>query len=112
MKRTAPFITPFAIFSAVLALGATNVAVNTVTHTSEGKPKSEIVKKSSVTSTSESTDDTKPVSSTVKSTPDTTDTPDEGRNSTTTNNNQDQQTDNQTNTPAGKEKTKQTGGSV
>ena len=35
-KRTAPFVTPFAIMSAVLALGATNVAVNKVTHTSEG----------------------------------------------------------------------------
>ena len=39
--RTPPFITPFAILSAVLALGATNVAVNTATGTSEGKPKVE-----------------------------------------------------------------------
>lgn len=45
MKRTAPFITPFAIFSAVLALGATNVVVNTATHTVEGKPKTEVVEK-------------------------------------------------------------------
>ena len=35
--RTPPLITPFAILSAVLALGATNVAVNTATHTSEGQ---------------------------------------------------------------------------
>ena len=41
--RTPPFITPFAILSGVLALGATNVAVNTATGTSEGKPKVERV---------------------------------------------------------------------
>ena len=36
-KRTPPLLTPFAIMSIVLALGATNVAVNEVTHTSEGR---------------------------------------------------------------------------
>ena len=35
--RVPPLLTPFAILSAVLALGATNVAVNKVTHTSEGR---------------------------------------------------------------------------
>ena len=48
--RTPPFITPFAILSAVLALGATNVAVNTATGTSEGKPKVERVSTSTVSS--------------------------------------------------------------
>lgn len=34
--RTPPFLTPFAIVSIVLALGATNVVVNKATNTSEG----------------------------------------------------------------------------
>ncbi|WP_054700741.1 hypothetical protein [Secundilactobacillus odoratitofui] len=47
--RTPPFITPFAIVSIALALGATNVVVNSVSHSSEGKPTS-----SKVVSTSDS----------------------------------------------------------
>lgn len=41
--RPAPFITPFAVLSAVLALGATNVVVNRATGTVEGKPRQEQV---------------------------------------------------------------------
>ena len=33
-----PLVTPFALVSLVLALGATNVVVNKATHTSEGAP--------------------------------------------------------------------------
>lgn len=51
--RTPPIITPFAILSAVLALGATNVAVNTATGTVEGKPKVQSVS-NATTSTSSS----------------------------------------------------------
>ena len=58
--RTAPFITPFAIMSAVLALGATNVAVNTVTHTSEGKVRSSAVSSVSQTSSSMVSEKSKP----------------------------------------------------
>ena len=35
-NKIPPFVTPFALFSIVLALGATNVVVNHATHTSEG----------------------------------------------------------------------------
>ena len=34
--KTPPFVTPFALVSLVLALGATNVVVNKTTNTSEG----------------------------------------------------------------------------
>ncbi|WP_279403589.1 hypothetical protein [Secundilactobacillus kimchicus] len=40
--RTPPFITPFAIVSVALALGATNVVVNTATHSNEGAPKTAV----------------------------------------------------------------------
>lgn len=53
--RTPPLLTPFAILSIVLALGATNVAVNKVTHTTEGKAV-EKVSSSSVSSISSSID--------------------------------------------------------
>ena len=68
MKRTAPFITPFAIFSAVLALGATNVVVNTATHTVEGKPKTEVVEKTtpSQKTPDQPTDKTKNISRMIK----------------------------------------------
>ncbi len=46
-KRTPPLLTPFAIMSIVLALGATNVAVNEVTHTSEGRARVSTVSSSS-----------------------------------------------------------------
>ncbi|MBM6940010.1 hypothetical protein H5975_00655, partial [Lactobacillus coleohominis] len=36
MLKTPPFVTPFALVSLVLALGATNVVVNKTTHTNEG----------------------------------------------------------------------------
>ena len=36
MKRVPPLLTPFAILTICLALGATNVVTNTVTHTQEG----------------------------------------------------------------------------
>ncbi|MDT6965809.1 hypothetical protein [Lactiplantibacillus pentosus] len=51
--RTPPFISPFAIVSIVLALGATNVVVNKTTHTVNGaKASSSVVKSSSATSSS------------------------------------------------------------
>lgn len=37
-NRIPPIVTPIALLSVVLALGATNVAVNTATHTNEGQP--------------------------------------------------------------------------
>ena len=46
--RTQPLLTPFAILSIVLALGATNVAVNKVTHTSEGKAVEKVSDRKSV----------------------------------------------------------------
>lgn len=46
--RTPPFITPFAIVSIVLALGATNVVVNKTTHTNNGaKATSSVINRSS-----------------------------------------------------------------
>lgn len=38
-NRIPPLITPFAILSISLALGATNVVVNNVTSTNEGTPR-------------------------------------------------------------------------
>ncbi|KGH79611.1 hypothetical protein X281_08910, partial [Oenococcus oeni IOEB_0607] len=37
-KRVPPFLTPPAIVSIVIALGAVNVVTNATTHTSEGAP--------------------------------------------------------------------------
>ncbi len=56
--RTPPFITPFAIVSIALALGATNVVVNSVSHAKEGKPvSSQVVSNNSVIdSTKQSSD--------------------------------------------------------
>ena len=100
MKRTAPFITPFAIFSAVLALGATNVVVNTATHTVEGKPKTEVVEK---TTPSQEIDFSKPagektevVEKTTPSQKTTDQSTDKAKNSQQNDQNQDQ-TDNQKN---------------
>ena len=38
MRKTPPFITPFAILSIIILLGTTNVVENKVTHTQEGGP--------------------------------------------------------------------------
>ncbi|XIF19557.1 MAG: hypothetical protein AJITA_00214 [Acetilactobacillus jinshanensis] len=38
MHRTPPFVTPFAILSLIIILGASNVFENKVTHTNEGAP--------------------------------------------------------------------------
>lgn len=54
--RTPPIITPFAILSMALALGATNVVTNSVTKTNEGAPR---VSSVSNTSSSSFSDDSK-----------------------------------------------------
>ena len=51
--KTPPFVTPFALVSLVLALGATNVVVNKTTNTSEG---------AKIVSTSSTSQSTSPVS--------------------------------------------------
>ena len=62
--RTPPFITPFAIVSIVLALGATNVVVNKATNTSEGAM---VTKTSSSTTATSASDESKASSDTASS---------------------------------------------
>ena len=52
--KTPPFVTPFALVSLVLALGATNVVVNKTTNTSEG---AKIVSTSSTSQSTSQKDD-------------------------------------------------------
>lgn len=59
MAKTPPFVTPFALVSLVLALGATNVVVNKTTHTNEG---------AKVTTTTTSTDSERQVTPSDRST--------------------------------------------
>lgn len=61
MAKTPPFVTPFALVSLVLALGATNVVVNKTTHTNEG---------AKVTTTTTSTDSERQVTPSDRSTSD------------------------------------------
>ena len=61
MAKTPPFVTPFALVSLVLALGATNVVVNKTTHTNEG---------AKVTTTTNSTDSERQVTPSDRSTSD------------------------------------------
>ena len=52
-SKTPPFVTPFALVSIVLALGATNVVVNKTTHTNEGARVSTVSRRDSSTTSSE-----------------------------------------------------------